>query len=85
MNYMNSTVCDTSHEEDMYKAVCAIEGCDQILHIDMPTHIWGKADPKSELGYTDEMCICDYCHQDLENELHEEGWKHDEDEDCDWF
>ena len=38
-----------------------------------------------EEGYTDEMTICDYCHQDLKNELHEEGWKHDEDEDCDWF
>ena len=67
----------------MYSEVC--DNCPQVLTEDIHIHIWGKSSPKSELGYTDEMCICDDCHQDLENKLHQEGWKHDEDEDCDWF
>ena len=71
--------------DEMYKAKCGWDGCDEVLHINMPTHIWGKADASAPGGYTDEVTICDYCHQDLESRLHQEGWKHDEDEDCYWF
>ena len=83
---MTLTPCQIQQqEEEQYKQVCAIDGCNEVLHINMPIHIWGKADPKSKYGFSNEMCICDHCHQDLENELHEEGWKHDEDDECDWF
>ncbi len=84
---MTLTSCQIQQqeEEQQYKQVCDMEDCDQILHIDMPIHIWGKADPKSKYGYTNEMTICHDCHAWFENELHQKGWKHDEDEDCDWF
>ena len=77
---MTATKTKEDQIEDQYKAVCDCEDCTQVLHEDMHIFIWNNNKSGNE---NEEMTICQYCHEDLEDELHEEGWTHDEEEDYD--
>jgi len=71
-------------ENEMYKATCALDDCDQVLHIDMPIHIWDNNKTGDDW---EEMTICDYCHNSITSDLyHSKGWTHDDEdeEEDDW-
>ena len=71
----------TKPTEQQYLEVCDMDDCNQVLHEDIPIHIWEKKVDGSNNPL--EIVICDCCHQELEDSLREKGWIHDADEDED--
>ena len=59
-----------------YEEVCDMKDCEQILDINEQIHIWER----NLWRHTDEITICDSCHQEFYDDLKSQGYSHDEEE-----
>ena len=69
-----TTATTTKANTEQTKQLCE-NGCGQVLHEDICIFVWNKND------YEEEMTICEYCNDDIQDELRENGWLEEEDMD----
>jgi len=68
-----------NNQKSQYEEVCHMNGCEKILDINEHIHIWNNSIDGGD--FTDEVTICNNCHDEEYDDLKSKGYSHDEEED----